>query len=115
MIRIEIGNMPSLLGSIVRSALETQEDFVIVESSKAGSGEGFETVDVVIVAGDRGKMGSIPIAALVREDPPSFVAIAADGNSASIYRVSAEDSRIDAASDLLSVVRRAATGRRAIH
>jgi hypothetical protein len=114
-IRIEIGNMPSLLGSIVRSALETQEDFVIVDTSKMGTGEAFETIDVVIVAGDRGKMGSVPIAALVREDPPSFVAIAADGNSASIFRVTAEDSRIDAASDLLSVVRRAAMGRRAVH
>lgn len=115
MIRIEIGNMPSLLGSIVRSALETQEDFVIVDTLKAGAGEALDTVDVVIVAGDRGKLGSIPIAALVREEPPSFVAIAADGNSASIFRVTTEESRIDAASDLLSVVRRAALGRRAIH
>jgi len=114
-IRIEIGNMPSLLGSIVRSALETQEDFVIVDTSKAAAAEAFDAVDVVIVAGDRDKLGSIPIAALLREDPPSLVAIAADGNSAAIFRVSAEDSRIDAASDLLSVVRRAAFGRRAVH
>ena len=112
MIRIKIGIMPSLLRSIMRSALESQEDFVIVEASASETDEAFDTVDVVILSGHHQKLGHLPIAALVRKDSPRVVTISADGHSASALRITAENSRIDATSDLTNVVRRAALERR---
>ena len=112
MILVEIDNMPSLLRSIVRSALESQGDFDIVDTA----GEAPATVDVVIVSADREKLGHISLAALVGADSPRVVTLSADGHSASILRLTAENSRIDATSDLSNVVRQAALERRrAIH
>jgi len=111
-ILVEIDNMPSLLRSIVRSALESQGDFDIVDPA----GGTPATVDVVIVSADREKLGHISLAALVGADSPRVVTLSADGHSASILRLTAENSRIDATSDLSNVVRQAALERRrAIH
>ena len=116
MILVEIDNMPSLLRSIVRSALESQGDFDIVDAPADEAGEAPARVDVVIVSADRAKLGHISLAALVGADSPRVVTLSADGHSASILRLTAENSRIEATSDLSKVVRQAALERRrAIH
>lgn len=115
MIRIEIGVMPALLRSIVRSALETQGDFTVVAALPNEASQGVDAVDVVVVSDDHEKLGRIPVAALLGNDSPGIVAIAADGHSASILRLVSEHSRLDAASDLSDVVRQAAFGRGALH
>jgi hypothetical protein len=115
-IRIEIGNMPPLLGSIVRSALESQKDFILVEGLRSGQAASHDDIDVVIVSGDREKLGRIPVTSFITEDSPRIVAISADGHSASIVRVTADDRRLEAAADLSNLVRHAALDRRrAIH
>ncbi len=112
MILVEIDNMPSLLRSIVRSALESQGDLDVVYKSADELADAPEMVDVVIVSADREKLGRIPLATLVGENSPRVVTLSADGHSASILRLTAENSRIDATSDLSNVVRQAALGRR---
>lgn len=112
MILVEIENMPSLLRSIVRAALESQGDFDVVDARADELPQAREMVDVVIVSADREKLGRISLAALVGEDSPRVVTLSADGHSASILRLTAENSRIEATSDLSNVVRQAALERR---
>ena len=111
MIRIEIGQMPPLLRSIVRSALESQEDFAIVEVPQTEIGDA-DNADVIIVSGDPERLGRVPMVPFIAEDSPGLIAIAADGHSAAIVRVTAENSRVEAASDLSNLVRRAVRERR---
>jgi inorganic pyrophosphatase len=115
MIRIEIGQMPPLLRSIVRAALESQEDFAIVEVPQTWADDG-DSADVIIVSGDPQRLGRVPMVPFIAENSPGLIAIAADGHSAAIVRVTAENSRVEAASDLSALVRRAARDRRkAVH
>lgn len=114
MIRIEIGAMPSLLRSIVSSALETEGDMAVmaaaaIEGGRAGPRSG--EADVLIVCSDREPDDRIALRQLVGTDSPAIVAIDSEGRSATILRVTAETTPIGAASDLCEAVRLAARQR----
>ena len=108
MIRVEIGTMPALLRSIVGSALGTQEDFTVMSDSTTELGQDEIVADVLIVCTDREPFDCVPIRALTRRNSTAIVAIDSEGSLATILRISSEDSRIEAASDLCDAVRRAA-------
>ena len=113
MIRIEIGAMPSLLRSIVSSALETEGDMAVMPAATEGSNAGpaAAEADVLIVCCDREPDGRIAVRQLTRSDAPAIVAIDSEGTSAKILRVTAESTPIGAASDLCAAVRLAACRR----
>src|SRR5687768_3420169 len=81
-IRIEIGAMPSLLRSIVSSALETEGDMAVmapaaIEGGRAGPWSG--EADVLIVCSDREPDDRIALRQLVGTDSPAIVAIDSEG------------------------------------
>jgi hypothetical protein len=110
-IRIEIGDMPPLLRSIVSSALETEGDMAVmapaaIEGGEAGRWSG--EAHVLVVCSDREPDDRIAFRQLARTDSPAIVAIDSEGASATILRVTAESTPIGAASDLREAVRLAA-------
>lgn len=113
MIRIALGIMPSLLRSIVGSALESEEGFAVMPVSSLPRGDASAEIDVIVICGDRGPAGGIPLSLLTAANAPAIVAIEATGDEAAIIRVTTERSTIGAAADLCDAVRRAAQHRRA--
>lgn len=113
MIRIEIGAMPSLLRSIVTSALETEGDLAVVAPAGPDGLRGVGEADVLIVCRDRQPDDCIPVRRLARSEAPAIVAIDSEGLSATILRVTAERTPIAAAADLRAAVRSAARRGRA--
>lgn len=113
MIRIEIGAMPPLLRSIVSSALETNEDLVVMAppAREAGGDIAGEEADVLLVCSDRAPQDCIPVRRLAGAEPSAIVAIDSAGASATIVWVAAESTPIAAAADLRAAVRRAAQQR----
>lgn len=114
MIRVTIGSMPALLRSIVRSALETQGDFAVMETPSEPRSEDLDATDVLLLCADRADREVLSIPVLIGTDTPAVVAVSSEGNSAFTIRTTTEDSRIGAASDLCDVVRRAASDRRRV-
>lgn len=111
MIRIEIGAMPSLLRSIVSSALETEGDMAVMASAAgehSGDGRRSNAADVLIVCSDREPDDRLAVRRLARADSPAIVAIDSEGTRATILRVTAESAPIGAAADLCAAVRQAA-------
>ena len=111
MIRIEIGAMPPLLRSIVRSALRMESDLVVMEPAALdglGARPTASEADVIIVCSDRELDDCIAIGQLARNDSPAIVAIDSAGGSATILRVTAERTPIAGASDLCNALRLAA-------
>ena len=114
MIRIEIGAMPSLLRSIVSSALEPEGDMAVMAPATTRQGRpgpGAEEADVLIVCSDRDPDDCIPVRQLGGTGSTAIVAIDSAGASVTILRVTAESTPITAASDLRDAVRRAARHR----
>ena len=110
MIRIEIGAMPSLLRSIISSALATESDFVVAETAAIAGRDrpAAGAADVLIVCSDREPDHGIPVRELTGTDAPTIVAIDSAGTSATILRVIAGGRPIAAAADLCDAVRLAA-------
>lgn len=116
MIRVEIDAMPALLHSIVRAALEGHGDLVIApESSGPDHNKPAADTDVLIVCSDREPFNHLLIHGLLGHRAPAVVAIDTDGECASIVHLFAEHQRLDAASDLGQLVRRAFQTREATH
>lgn len=114
MIRVTIGSMPALLGSIVRSALETQEDFAVMMTSSEARPDDLNATDVLLMCADCDDCEVLSIPVLIGHDTPAVVALSSEGDSAVTIRTTTEDSRIGAASDLCEIVRRAAPDRRRV-
>ena len=113
MIRIEIGAMPSLLRSIVSSAIETERDLVVMQPAIEGrtAGPAAGDADVLIVCSDREPDDCIPFRQLATAGSPAIVAIDSAGVSATILRVTVERTAIAAAADLCYTIRLAARNR----
>lgn len=109
MIRIAIGAMPSLLRSIVRSALETRRDMAVVAASEPCGPRG--GAEVLIVCSDREPDECIAVRHLIAAGAPTIVAIDTAGVRATILRVTVESMPIGAAADLCEAVRLAAGSR----
>jgi hypothetical protein len=111
-IRVEIGTMPALLRSIVRSALETEDDFDVLAAPRATLSSDFGQADVVVVCRDREPFECIPVPLLADRRGPAIVAIDSDGDAAAILSVIAESCPVADASGLCGMVRHAALARR---
>jgi len=113
-IRIEIGAMPSLLRSIVSSALEPEGDMAVMAPAmtrESRTGPRAADADVLIVCSDRDPDDCIPVGQLAGAGSTAIVAIDSAGASVTILRVTAERTPITAAADLRDAVRRAARHR----
>lgn len=100
-IRISLGNMPSLLREIVASALSSQSDFALEASGKS-------ECDVLVLCPDSNDNLAIALGEAARLAPPMIVALDPEGELATIVDIAASQQALNTYGDLGGVIRRAA-------
>lgn len=104
MIRITLGDMPSLLREMVASTLASQPDFLVTGESRKADGPEH---DVLLLFLDPAT-GTLAMSDLLRRDPPAIVALHADGEQATVVQVECQEHSLAPRGDLCGLVRQAA-------
>lgn len=113
MIHITLGTMPTLLRGIVRSALQSQQDFAVNDAAHPGPSmpASAEQCDILLVCARQGPAARITFQHLLRANPVTIVLLEPDGDHAAVLRLDRDDCALDAPGDLFRVIRAAAAQR----
>lgn len=103
MIHITLGTMPSLLRGIVRSALQSQQDFAVSDAAADPA----DACDVLLVCPRQGSAARQSFQNLLEPDPAAIVMLEPDGDHAAILRIGRDECELEAPGDLFRVIRAA--------
>lgn len=106
MIHITLGTMPTLLRGIVRSALQSQQDFAVNDASPVVLGA-TERCDVLLLCAQQGGAARQSFQNLLEPDPAAVVMLEPDGDHAAILRIGRDECALEAPDDLFRVIRSA--------